>query len=233
MIDTSGFTDKASKNPEELKLYEEADYITAYSRHTDLRIERDGYKRAIGSTPQSGQDWDEHGQLQLDFLKSRGLTPEKTLLDFGCGTGRLAAKAIPYLEAGNYTGIDISEGCINQCWKMAQPFSEKAPVFILGGGSLTTAFLKPAYHLIWAHSVINHSPPEIVDSLFEALEWMAFGEFCFTFKEGDDARTGLKQFRHSFEALKGMAAAHGLNAERLEMVWPASQKTMRVWRERD
>ena len=225
-MDTEGFTDKASKNPEERQLYEEYDYITAYSKHTDLRIERDGFKRAIGSTPQAGQDWDEHGQLQLNFLISRGLTPEKTLLDFGCGTGRLACKAVPYLNPGNYTGADISEGCLLNCMTLAQDWSDKKPRFVRSEGE----FPHGTYHLIWAHSVINHSPREIVERLFQQLQSMAFGEFCFTFKEGKDKRTGLKQFRHSFEALQSMAKKAGLKAEKLEMVWPASQKTARVWR---
>lgn len=56
--------------------------------------------------------WDEVGALQLDFLISRGLEPNHYLLDLGCGSGRLAVKAVPYLNPDRYHGIDISPSLI-------------------------------------------------------------------------------------------------------------------------
>jgi ubiquinone/menaquinone biosynthesis C-methylase UbiE len=38
-----------------------------------------------------------------------GLRPINTLVDFGCGNGRLAIKVIPALNGGTYIGIDISD----------------------------------------------------------------------------------------------------------------------------
>lgn len=53
-----------------------------------------------------GSLWEELGDLQIKFLISQGLRPSHTLLDVGCGCLRLGVKAIPYLQRGNYFGID-------------------------------------------------------------------------------------------------------------------------------
>ncbi|MGQ0533305.1 MAG: SAM-dependent methyltransferase [Caulobacteraceae bacterium] len=61
--------------------------------------------------------WDEVGALQFDWLVSRGLKPHHKLLDIGCGSGRLAIKAVPYLEPGNYYGQDISPALLDAARK--------------------------------------------------------------------------------------------------------------------
>lgn len=56
--------------------------------------------------------WNELGQLQLEFLITRGLQPYHKLLDLGCGCLRGGVKFINYLEQGNYIGIDINESLL-------------------------------------------------------------------------------------------------------------------------
>ena len=55
-----------------------------------------------------GGRWEEIGRHQLDFLVSRGLTPEMTFLDVGCGSLRAGVHLVDYLMSGNYYGIDIN-----------------------------------------------------------------------------------------------------------------------------
>lgn len=54
------------------------------------------------------------GQLELEILKQQGLSSETTLLDFGCGVGRLGRYAIPYLSDGSYIGVDIAPTMIKR-----------------------------------------------------------------------------------------------------------------------
>jgi SAM-dependent methyltransferase len=56
-----------------------------------------------------GGDYELFGRISLGSLLMAGLKPGDTLVDFGCGTGRVAVHAIPRLQGGRYIGIDISE----------------------------------------------------------------------------------------------------------------------------
>lgn len=223
----SKLSDKDSKKPEYRELYETLPFIEAYAKHTDMRIAKDGPELAIGAKRDGKQDWDIHGKQQLEFLISKGLKPTSSLLDFGCGTGRLACQAVPYLNAHCYIGADISESAIDAC--RSKDWGQKMPIFSHCDGGWPV--WRGTCDLIWSHSVITHLPPEVVRALFSSLESMIFGQFFFTYKQGEDnARTGLKQFAFSSKWLIKTAAQHGLKAESDPMVWPAGQRTMRVTR---
>lgn len=61
--------------------------------------------------------WDELGKLQFDFLSEHGLRPSHKLLDLGCGSLRAGTQLIPYLDPGNYWGVDISADLLEAGWK--------------------------------------------------------------------------------------------------------------------
>jgi hypothetical protein len=69
----------------------------------------DGY----GHRTYIGGLWDQMGRLQFEFLKRQGLRPEHVLLDIACGSLRGGVHFIPYLNAGNYLGIDIKQELLN------------------------------------------------------------------------------------------------------------------------
>ncbi len=55
-------------------------------------------------------DFERVGKGLFALLLKEGLKPSDTLVDFGCGTGRLAVHVIPWLaDDGRYVGIDISK----------------------------------------------------------------------------------------------------------------------------
>lgn len=50
------------------------------------------------------------GRTEMEILQDHGLKPDHTLVDLGCGIGRLACEVIPWLDAeGVYIGTDVSE----------------------------------------------------------------------------------------------------------------------------
>jgi glycosyltransferase involved in cell wall biosynthesis len=67
-----------------------------------------------GSGPRGfvGGMWHEMGELQFRFLVDQGLQPHHVLIDVACGSLRAGVRLIPYLEAGNYLGIDIDASLI-------------------------------------------------------------------------------------------------------------------------
>lgn len=219
------WSDKDSKIPKFRELYEHNDFLTAYSKHTDLRVEADPHQ-AIGG------EWETHGILQRDFLIDQGLRAKHRLLDLGCGTGRLASKIVPYLDVGNYTGADISPKALDHARQLAfdEEWAQRLPEFVridAMDGTLKT-LQHAAFDMIWSHSVWTHLPAEAIDALLGTLDAvMAPGaRYFFTYKRGDGAtRTGLKQWKYSPVYLSRLSAAHGFKFQALDKVWPASQRT--------
>jgi SAM-dependent methyltransferase len=70
----------------------------------ELKLKR--HRRYVGGL------WDEIGQLQFDFMTSRGLMPGSKLLDVGCGALRGGVHFVRYLDDGNYYGIDINKSLL-------------------------------------------------------------------------------------------------------------------------
>lgn len=57
--------------------------------------------------------WEEIGTLQHEFMAARGLQPQNSLLDIGCGCLRGGVHFIRTLEPGNYFGVDISQSLLD------------------------------------------------------------------------------------------------------------------------
>ena len=104
-----------------------------------------------------GGDFEEIGKLELAFLVHAGLRPESSLLDFGCGTGRLAGPAVRFLTAGEYTGTDISPTMLAHAQRSVGNRKHVRLVHQTGYAFPSTD--RP-YDLIAAFSVFTHMEPE-------------------------------------------------------------------------
>jgi SAM-dependent methyltransferase len=201
----AGLPAKAKKHPAVVRMYREHDFLTAYAKHTDWRVGVNGYKGAIGSV----DDWERHGQLQFEFLRSQGLRTHHHLLDLGCGTGRLARKVVPYLEYQHYTGVDISSRALDSANELAsrEGWASRKPEFTMVIDSLRQ------FDFIWAFSVFIHLPADLMaETMYEVAKTMN-GESRFLWSyvpEKIDARTGLKQFRHTLATYQRAAESAGL-----------------------
>ena len=92
----------------------------------DILAQR-GYREYVGGL------WDEMGRLQFHFLRSQGLLPSHVLLDVACGSLRGGRFFIPYLEPGNYLGIDKNAALVEVGKSREIPADElqaKRPEFI-------------------------------------------------------------------------------------------------------
>ncbi len=76
------------------------------------------YGRPGGSSPDdsaSGEgDFRLIGRIELSLLFMEGLQRSDTVVDFGCGSGRLATHLVPALRDGHYIGIDISQAMLDR-----------------------------------------------------------------------------------------------------------------------
>lgn len=69
----------------------------------------EAHARAIPHTDViGGGDFDVMGRIQLAVLRDQGLTAHDTVVDLGCGVGRLAVHLVPELTTGRYVGVDVA-----------------------------------------------------------------------------------------------------------------------------
>jgi SAM-dependent methyltransferase len=59
-------------------------------------------------------DFDRVGAIEFTILREAGLEPDHVLVDLGCGAGRLALHAVPFLDRGEYVGIDLSRHALRR-----------------------------------------------------------------------------------------------------------------------
>jgi len=122
-------------------------YRTMYETHAALHPE-----------PIGNGSYDTIGQIELDLLRAHGLKPEHTLFDLGCGTGRLAVHAIPYLSDGSYIGSDISQQLLNTAERQLESSPSGSSCRITWQVQDSLAFAVPDHSvdMICAFSVFTH-----------------------------------------------------------------------------
>lgn len=97
----------ALRRDEEKRGGNELEDVNAYWRQlTPAEIAAGEHKRFVGGL------WDEIGDLQIEFLKSEGLSPGHRLVDIGCGALRGGVHFVRYLDQGNYYGLDINASLV-------------------------------------------------------------------------------------------------------------------------
>lgn len=99
-------------------------YIRSYAKAVSSLLTAHNEKEAMSLA--IGGSFEQYGILEQCLLVSKGLKPEHTLIDIGCGSGRLAVKLVSYLT-GRYIGYDImpklvtyaEKICARPDWKFA------------------------------------------------------------------------------------------------------------------
>lgn len=105
-----------------------------------------------------GGFWTKIGLLQFNFLQAQGLMPSHCLLDIGCGALRGGVHFIPYLDPGNYLGLDCNQSLIER--GIAQElgtlaYEERKPIFVVSDCFEFKRFPKIPHFSI-AQSLLTH-----------------------------------------------------------------------------
>jgi SAM-dependent methyltransferase len=111
-----------------------------------------------------GGFWDDLGALQFRFMTGHGLLPRHVLLDIACGSLRAGRRFIPYLDAGNYLGLDAKAELI-EAGKQHEidnaMLESKRPEFVNSEDFEFERFSKrPDFAL--AHALFIHLPEETI-----------------------------------------------------------------------
>jgi SAM-dependent methyltransferase len=209
---------------------EGGDFSAFYRKVMADTAATEGANRAIGSF--SEEHWLEVGQMQFDYLVKHGLRPDSRILDIGCGNLRAGWRLIDYLEAGCYTGIDISPDILMDAEQRLVQYrlADKRPYLYCIDG--TTLDFLPASHfdVIHAHSVFSHTPLDVFDSYVSAARRLLKpdGFFDLTFIEDDAERSFVAEdFRYPVSTLVAVASKHGMTGGKLDD-WDYSQAKLRL-----
>jgi SAM-dependent methyltransferase len=125
-------------------------YRKTYQLHlARLREELGDEDKAVAATV--GGDFAVFGQIEFDLLCSLGLKPNHSVIDVGCGCGRLAYFLREYTRA-KYTGVDVIPELVSYCRKVA---SRDDWEFIVGDGTSIPAEVPPA-DFICFFSLLTH-----------------------------------------------------------------------------
>lgn len=195
------------------KLYRTRDYLEAYSKHTDIRVQLDPH-RAVGGA------WEQIGRHQFDFLVNNGLQPHHRMLDIGCGTLRGGRHFLRYLNSRNYSGMDISPKAIDYGKQLVQQegLSEKQPRLLVSRNRdlRFEEFSGETFDYLLAQSVFTHLKPEHIEECFRHVGRIMKSDsvFFFTFKEKPEYRqSGLKGFHYPFSYFQTLADQFGFQVK--------------------
>lgn len=124
-------------------------YEALYEAHAQSRPGPDG----VGSI-----SFDLIGRMELAVLRMEGLQPTDTVVDVGCGVGRLALHLIPWLDGGHYIGTDVSPSMLQQAAAIVSDAVPAPPCSIrwLKHEGLTMPFPDGSVDMFGAFSVFTH-----------------------------------------------------------------------------
>ncbi|HEY7195917.1 MAG TPA: class I SAM-dependent methyltransferase [Gaiellaceae bacterium] len=142
-----------------------------------------------------GGMWDALGELQFKYLIDRGLKPEHTLLDVGCGPLRGGIRFIEYLEPGNYTGVEKDWRKLEAGRDVELPahgLVDKRPQLVVME-NFDFPSLGRGFDYAIAQSVFTHLP---INQIIRCVVQMSRvlnpgGQFFATFYENKDGKQNL------------------------------------------
>lgn len=123
------------------------------------------------------------GRQELAFVQIAGLKPTGTLVDLGCGIGRMASHAIPYLDGGRYTGTDVAPSMLRRAEARLEPVTAASSCAVSWVKQVGTVFDVPnqSVDVFCAYSVFTHIEHEDSYSFLKNARLAIRPGGCFVF----------------------------------------------------
>lgn len=197
------------------------------------------------------RDFECVGRDGFVHLLMQGLLPHHKVLDFGCGSLRLAYWLIRFLDPDRYFGIEPEEKCVVAGLRFAvgdELARQKRPKFMFIDNCDMTAF-EETFNYVIARSILTHTAPGMLalilkkfaaaatpDGVFLASYWRRDGDYLIKAPPGQVVETGddlpeddgrfVEFIKFSFPYMQQAAAEAGLVAEELLDLRPVNEQ---VW----
>ena len=131
---------------------------------TDLLAGNDHYRAYVGPA----RDYDIISAMTFNLLTSVGLRQNHKLLDVGCGSLRMGRLLIPYLNEGNYFGVEPNEWLVSDGVKNEVGVSQidiKNPTFSFAA-NLNSFPKHIGLDYAFAQSIFSHCGVDLI------LDWL-------------------------------------------------------------
>jgi SAM-dependent methyltransferase len=148
-----------------------------------------------------GGMWDEIGSLQFQYLVSKGLMPQHTLLDVGCGSLRGGVHFIRYLHPGNYFGMDKDQWLLDAGMEhelVKEEIDTRKPNLLCRDDFKFSSF-ETTFDYAIAQSVFTHLPWNSIHRCLHNMKLVLKpgGQFFATFFEDPDGSHWGTSIQHS------------------------------------
>ena len=176
---------------------------------------------AISRNVRPAEAYLEGGSEHLEHLKAFGMRPHHRMLDYGCGTLRTAHFAVPYLDTGNYVGVDIADIRIEKGRALLAEFGiapDSYEAFTVSDCELRE-LEGYSFDYIWAQSVLTHMPAREIRTMLRAMKRLLapWGVFVFTFStDSRYKRRNIKDFRYPESFMERECRAAGYHYDLIE-----------------
>lgn len=205
-------------------------YLTWYASRLDSYAQNDSVESLTGKTESERRrlDYLATGINDLDLLKIVGLRPNHTLHEIGLGHGRSAQFLVDYLDAGNYSGNDISAERVRMARELfsLKGLERKNPNLVVNEDNSFDWLDNATFDFIWANSVFGHMPPEDVEEIIRRIGHLMRPDsvFYFTVRGADPnqrVRTlSVKDWVRDHDYWLRMADRHGYTIELSDVTLP-------------
>jgi SAM-dependent methyltransferase len=187
----------------------------------------DSHYRAYVGPP---EDYDLIAAMTFNLLTTLGLRQHHTLLDIGCGSLRIGRLLIPYLNRGNYFGIEpgewlVAEGIRHELGEAV--VQAKRPTFFFTDSPDVLARVNITFDFALAQSIFSHCGLDLIKGWLSAISraLAANGALVATFlpAQEDCNETGWvypQCVNYQPSTLEGVAAEVNLRFEVLDWKHP-------------
>jgi len=191
----------------------------------DMPPGSDHYRAYVGPSV----DYDLISAMSFNILTSAGIRQHHKMLDIGCGSLRVGRLFIPYLNAGNYCGIEpnqwlIDDGISNE---VGQDLIEiKRPLFLNTDHIDSDDPVQDVDYAL-AQSIFSHCGPDLIDQWLEGVKkklsgsGVLFATFLVDDKDFDGEGWVYPQcVRYRVATIEGLAKKNGLKFQLLNWAHP-------------
>jgi len=191
----------------------------------DLQPGDEHYRAYVGPP----QDYDLIAAMVFNLLTTLKLRQHHKVLDIGCGSLRIGRLLIPYLNAGNYYGVEpnawlIEEGIKNELGH-DQVELKKPNLFI--GESVDVLRTKQTFDYAFAQSIFSHCGIDLIHQWLKGVSGHLndSGVFLATFVRGNMDFDGSGWIypgcvKYTLETMSKAGEAYGLSAKVLDWWHP-------------